>query len=230
MLQSLKKQSVRNALLIGTLCSLSYLGVYFARNILSAVTPQIIATTAYKEDYTGSGEFAVNNGWAEGTIKLTKTFLWNVGDGKLYDLQLLLVRDDEPVDSLSSYFGLRSIGFDGMKFVINGKPVFQRLVLDQGFYPDGIYTAPSDEALRRDIELSMAMGFNGARLHEKVFEPRFLYWADVKGYLCWGEMANWGLDHSDIGALNAFLKEWLEVVARDYSSPAIIGWCPFNET
>ena len=186
--------------------------------------------TAYKEDYTGSGEFAVNNGWAEGTIQLTKTFLWNVGDGKLYDLQLQLVKDGEVKDSFSSYFGLRSVGFDGMKFVINGKPVFQRLILDQGFYPDGIYTAPSDDALRRDIELSMDMGFNGARLHQKVFEPRFLYWADRKGYLCWGEMANWDLDHSNIAALNAFLKEWLEVVARDYSSPAIIGWCPFNET
>ena len=74
------------------------------------------------------------------------------------------------------------------------------------------------------------MGFNGARLHEKVFEPRFLYWADKLGYLCWGEMANWGLDHSNIAALNAFLKEWLQIIARDYSSPAIVGWCPFNET
>ena len=83
------------------------------------------------------------------------------------------MKDGEPVDSLSSYFGLRSVGFDGMKFLVNGKPVFQRLVLDQGFYPDGIYTAPTDADLRRDIELSMAMGFNGARLHEKVFEARY---------------------------------------------------------
>lgn len=134
--------------------------------------------TAYKDDFTGTAEAKVNGGWVQATVQLTKTFLWTVGDGKLYDLQLLLEKDGEPVDALSSYFGLRSVGFDGMKFVINGKPVFQRLVLDQGFYPDGIYTAPSDAALKRDIELSMAMGFNGARLHEKVFEPRFLYWAD----------------------------------------------------
>lgn len=188
------------------------------------------AAASFENEAAGSVEFAVNNGWAEGTIALTKTILWNVGDGKLYDLRLELAQGQEIKDSLESYFGLRSVGFDGMKFVVNGKPVFQRLVLDQGFYPDGIYTAPSDDALRRDIELSMAMGFNGARLHQKVFEPRFLYWADRMGYLCWGEMANWDLDHSNIAALNAFLKEWLEVVARDYSSPAIIGWCPFNET
>ncbi len=188
------------------------------------------ATTAYEDDDTGSAQAQVNAGWAEMTVQLTKTFLWSVGDGKLYDLQLRLVKDGEVLDSLSSYFGLRSVGFDGMKFLLNGKPVFQRLVLDQGFYPDGIYTAPSDEALRRDIELSMAMGFNGARLHEKVFEARYLYWADRLGYLCWGEMANWGLDHSSIAALNAFEREWLEAVARDYSAPCIIGWCPFNET
>lgn len=187
--------------------------------------------TAYKDDFTGNAEAKCNNGWVETTVQLTKTYLWNVGDGKLYDLQLQLVNENgEVVDSLSSYFGLRSVGFDGMKFVINGKPVFQRLVLDQGFYPDGIYTAPTEEALKHDIELSLAMGFNGARLHEKVFEPRFLYWADRMGYLCWGEMGNWGLDHTQIGALNAFTKEWLEIVARDFSSPAIIGWCPFNET
>ena len=76
---------------------------------------------------------------------------------------------------VESYFGMRSIAFAGGKLLLNGKPVFQRLVLDQGFYPDGIYTAPSDAALEGDIRLSMDMGFNGARLHEKIFEERFLY-------------------------------------------------------
>jgi len=187
-------------------------------------------STAYHGEPTGASQAMVSNGWAEITVALTETYLWTVGDGKLYDLQLVLDKKGEEVDKLSSYFGLRSVGFDGMKFTINGKPVFQRLVLDQGFYPDGIYTAPSDAALKRDIELSMAMGFNGARLHEKVFEQRFLYWADHLGYLCWGEMANWGLDHSNIAALNAFEREWIDEVRRDYSAPCIIGWCPFNET
>ncbi len=188
------------------------------------------AEAAFAGENMGCAEAKVNGGWAEMTVKLAQAHLWALGDGKLYDLKLTLCRDGAETDKLDSYFGLRSIGFDGVKFLLNGKPVFQRLVLDQGFYPDGIYTAPTDEALRHDIELSMAMGFNGARLHEKVFEQRFLYWADRLGYLCWGEMANWGLDHSDIAALNAFSKEWLQVVQRDYSAPCIIGWCPFNET
>lgn len=188
------------------------------------------AFTSYQGVDTGVAEGIVNGNYIQMTVALSQTHLWSVGKGRLYDLHLTLCIDDVVIDSIDSYFGLRSVGFDGMKFLLNGKPVFQRLVLDQGFYPDGIYTAPSDLALRQDIEMSMLMGFNGARLHEKVFEARYLYWADRLGYLCWGEMGNWGLDHSDIGSLAGFEQEWLEVVARDYSAPSIIGWCPFNET
>jgi hypothetical protein len=119
---------------------------------------------------------------------------------------------------------------DGEKFLINKKSVFQRLVLDQGFYPDGIYTAPTEEALIRDIRLSMEAGFNGARLHQKVFEPRFLYHCDRMGYLVWGEQGNWGLDVSAPDGVKNFLPEWLEVLKRDFNHPSIIGWCPFNET
>lgn len=96
-------------------------------------------------------------------------------------------------DKVKSYFGLRNIRLDGMRFLINEKSVFQRLILDQGFYPDGIYTAPTDDDLKRDIELSMAMGFNGARPHEKIFEERYLYHCDCAGYLVWGEYPDWGL-------------------------------------
>ena len=122
------------------------------------------------------------------------------------------------VDEVTSYFGLRTVRIDGLAITLNGKPVFQRLILDQGFYPDGIWTAPSDEALRRDIELSQAMGFNGARLHQKVFEPRFLYWADRLGYLVWGEFPSWGLDLARGEALDRFLREWVEVLDRDYAT------------
>ena len=163
-------------------------------------------------------------------LSVSELYLWNVGEPNLYDLNLRLVKEGRELDALTSYFGLRDVAFDGMKFTINGRPVFMRLILDQGFYPDGIYTAPSDEALKNDIYLSLNMGFNGARLHEKVFEARFLYHADHIGYLCWGEMGNWGLDHSKIAALPPFLKEWLQSVERDISAPSIIGWCPFNET
>ena len=162
-------------------------------------------------------------------LPLTEEHLWNVGEPNLYDLKLTLERDGATLDALDSYFGLRTVGFDGKRFTINDRPVFMRLVLDQGFYPDGIYTAPSDDALRGDIELSMAMGFNGARLHQKVFEQRFLYWADRLGYLCWGEMASWGIDPARPHTMSIFLREWLEVVERDFSAPCIVGWCPYNE-
>ncbi len=164
-------------------------------------------------------------GFVSGEIKLSETHLWEVGCGRLYDLKITFGGDE-----ISSYFGLRDIRIDGYKVLINGKSVFQRLVLDQGFYADGIYTAPSDEALEKDIRLSLAVGFNGARLHQKVFEPRFLYHCDRLGYIVWGEFGNWGLDYSRDGALEAMLPQWCESVARDFNHPAIVGWCPFNET
>lgn len=158
-------------------------------------------------------------------IKLKETHLWEVGAGRLYDVTITFGEDE-----IKTYFGLRNIWFDGLKFMLNGKSVFQRLVLDQGFYPDGIYTAPSDEALHNDIKLSLAFGFNGARLHQKVFEERFLYHCDKEGYLVWGEYANWGLDHTRPDSIYSFLPEWLNELERDFNHPSIIGWCPFNET
>jgi beta-galactosidase/beta-glucuronidase len=143
-------------------------------------------------------------------IALEEIHLWEPGIGRLYDLELTFGED-----RVHSYFGLRSLRLEGDKFLINGKSVFQRLVLDQGFYPDGIYTAPTDGALERDIDMSMELGFNGARLHEKVFEERFLYHCDRKGYLVWGEYPNWGLDHSDPKAIYSILPEWLEELERD---------------
>ena len=160
-----------------------------------------------------------------GEMSLAETHLWEVGKGRLYDLQLKFGDD-----IVYSYFGLRNLRIDGYKFLINGKSVFQRLVLDQGFYPDGIYTAPTDEALENDIKLSMAVGFNGARLHEKVFDPRFHYYADKLGYITWGEYPNWGIDYSDARVTDRYVNAWIEAVERDFNHPSIIGWCPFNET
>jgi beta-galactosidase/beta-glucuronidase len=165
--------------------------------------------------------------------------LWSPEDPFLYDLEIELVgADGGRIDCVSSYCGLRGITIDGPAVRLNGRPVFQRLVLDQGYYPDGIMTAPDDEALVRDIELAQAAaaGFNGARLHQKVFEERFLYHADRKGYLVWGEFGDWGCmgrgpargEHQKPGP--DYVTQWLEVLARDYSHPAIVGWCPLNET
>jgi hypothetical protein len=162
-------------------------------------------------------------------LNLSEKKLWEPGSPFLYDLKLTLTRGDQTVDELRSYFGLRKISIDGRRILINGKPIFQRLILDQGFYPDGVWTAPSDAALRHDIEMSMAAGYNGARLHQKVFEPRFLYWADKLGYLVWGEFPNWGYNLKPDGYA-PYVTEWTEVLLRDRNHPAIIGWCPFNET
>ena len=173
----------------------------------------------------GSCETVSGGGDVFLSLPLAEKHLWEVGNGRLYDLVLTYGED-----KVNSYFGLRSLQMDGYKFRLNGKSVFQRLVLDQGFYPDGIYTAPSDAELRADIERSQAMGFNGARLHEKVFEERFLYHADCLGYMVWGEYPNWGLDHTYADSIYGILPEWLEEVERDFNHPAIVGWCPFNET
>lgn len=155
--------------------------------------------------------------------------LWSIDDPFLYDLELQLLDDaGKVIDSARSYAGLRSVCVDGKRVLINGKSVFQRLVLDQGFYPDGILTAPSDQALVDDIRLSQEAGFNGARLHQKVFEERFLYHADRMGYLCWGEFGDWGIDKGN--PLSHNVAQWLEALHRDYSHPCIIGWCGLNET
>lgn len=190
----------------------------------------VSASAFYEGKQVGHARVLVSGPSLKLSIPLSEIHLWEVGNGRLYDLKLSLYQQGQVDDSVSSYFGLRTVRLDGMAFRINERSVFQRLVLDQGFYPDGIYTAPSDEDLRKDIEISMGLGFNGARLHEKMFEPRFLYWADRLGYLVWGEHANWGLDITIPTGLSQFLPEWLEGVERDFNHPAIIGWCPFNET
>lgn len=173
------------------------------------------------------GSAAVKNCGANAdvTVELSEIHLWEVGNGRLYDLHLTYGKDE-----VKSYFGLRSVAIEGYNFLLNGKRVFQRTVLDQGYYPDGIYTAPTEEAIVNDIQISLDAGFNGARLHQKIFEPRFLYHCDKMGYIVWGEHASWGLNHTDIAALPTFLREWEEALERDFNHPAIIGWIPFNET
>jgi len=162
--------------------------------------------------------------------------LWDTTDPHLYDVRLELIdADGNVVDAADSYAGLRSVSINGQAILINGKHVFQRLVLDQGYWPESLMTAPSEEALVADIELSVAAGFNGARLHQKVFEERYLYHADRLGYLVWGEFGDWGSGVGDTGDNNqqpaaSFVTQWLEAVERDYSHPSIIGWCPLNET
>lgn len=162
-------------------------------------------------------------------IKLPEVVPWQPGRPFLYDLKLSLTTSQSR-DELTSYFGIRKIHIKGRKIYLNDQPLYLRMVLDQGYYPDGIYTAPSEQALKQDIAISLAAGFNGARLHQKVFEPRFLYWADKMGYLVWGEAGNWQCDFNNPKAVTNYIDEWTQVLARDYNHPSIIGWCPLNET
>lgn len=163
-------------------------------------------------------------------LPLSEKRLWSPKAPFLYDIELTLMRGNDLVDAVKGYFGLRRVNMEGAAILINGEPIFQRLILDQGFYPQGVWTAPSDADLKKDIEMSMAAGFNGARLHQKVFEPRLLYWADKLGYMVWGEFPSWGPDVKQAATLLPFVAEWNEVVRRDRNHPAIVGWCPLNET
>ncbi len=172
------------------------------------------------------------------TIELDNVRPWSPEDPFLYDVKCELTdADGKIIDTVMSYAGMRKIHIEGNQIFLNNKKIFLRLVLDQGFYEDGIWTAPTDEALKKDIELSMAAGFNGARLHQKVFEERFHYWADKLGYLTWGESASWSamcfLSSQDPAmfwqsAWN-FQSEWREIMERDVNHPSIIAWTPSNE-
>ncbi|WP_411345768.1 glycoside hydrolase family 2 protein [Paenibacillus sp. WLX1005] len=153
---------------------------------------------------------------------------WSADRPNLYDLRVELLRDGEVVDTVDSYFGMRKVSIDNSRFYLNNRAEFLRLVLDQGYFPDGILTPPSDAAILRDIELTQQMGFNGVRKHQKTEDPRFLYWCDVKGLMVWGEAAN-AYDYSE-QYVNRFTREWQEIIQRDYNHPSVIVWVPLNES
>ncbi|CAM3883708.1 sugar-binding domain-containing protein [Cohnella lubricantis] len=154
--------------------------------------------------------------------------LWSPEHPNLYDIRFRLLRDGEVLDEVSSYFGMRKISIENGKFCLNNRPYFQRLALDQGYFPEGVLTAPSDEALKRDVELAKEMGFNGVRKHQKTEDPRFLYWCDRIGLLLWSEAAN-AYDYSE-EYVRRYTKEWQEIIERDYNHPCIVAWVPLNES
>lgn len=167
-------------------------------------------------------------GFADGSayfeIPLKEIRRWGVNAGNLYDIRMEFEKD-----CVYSYFGLRTAGYSGYGFLLNNETVFQRFVMLQGYYKDGVYTAPGTEYMQRDIDLIKELGFNGARLHEKTFDPRFLYLCDLAGLMVWGEYAGWGVDYSDLSGFGQFISEWNEVIDRDFNHPSVITWCPLNE-
>jgi beta-galactosidase/beta-glucuronidase len=154
--------------------------------------------------------------------------LWSPERPTLLQAEIRLLRDGKVIDKIRSYTALRSVNVLRDRFMLNGRPYMLRMVLDQGYWPDTLLAAPDDEALRRDVELAKAMGFNGVRKHQKIECPRYLYWADRLGLLVWGEMPS-AYRFTRV-AINRTLKEWTEALQRDYSHPCLIGWIPFNES
>lgn len=154
--------------------------------------------------------------------------LWSPHSPKLYEVEFVLTDGDTVVDRVHSYFGMRKISIHKGQVLLNNSPIYQRLILDQGYWSDSHLTPPSVEALEKDIELIMAMGYNGVRKHQKIEDARFLYWCDVKGLLVWSEVpATYDFDDE---AVDRFTREWLEIVRQHYNHPSIVTWVPFNES
>jgi len=161
------------------------------------------------------------------TVTVPDVRTWSPEDPALYDLELrLCTGDGQPVDRVGTYAGFRRIETRDGSYRLNGKPFFFASALDQGYYPTGLYTAPSDADLCRDVEWARRYGLNGVRKHQIVADPRYYYWCDHLGLTVWGEMADWGADVSDT---DRFLREWRRCVVRDVNHPCIISWVPLNE-
>ena len=155
--------------------------------------------------------------------------MWSPWRPTLIDASIeLLDANDNVLDRVESYTAMRSVGVEGTRFVLNGRMIDLKLVLDQGYWRESGLTAPSDDALRRDVELVKELGFNGVRKHQKIEDPRFLYWADRLGLLVWEEMPSpYRFSQQSVERLT---KEWLAAMTRDVSHPCIICWVPFNES
>ena len=180
--------------------------------------------------------FSVRNGELARTIALPADFgahhvsnlLWSPANPRLIDAELTLLDGETAVDEVGSYAGLRSVEVRDGRFLLNGRPLYLRLALEQGYWPESHLAAPSDEALRREVELAKALGFNGVRVHQKVEDPRFLYWCDRLGLLTWGEMPS-AYAFTDT-AITRFTQEWTEAIQRDISHPCVVAWVPTNES
>ena len=154
--------------------------------------------------------------------------VWTPEQPNLFDVIFHVLERGCEVDTVQSYFGMRKVSIQNGQFLLNNRPYYQKLVLDQGYWPESLLTAPSDEAFIRDIELTKAMGFNGVRKHQKVEDPRYLYHADRMGLLVWGEIGAAYL-YSEQYA-DRIYREWLDVLQRDYNHPCIVVWTPLNES
>ncbi|WP_330352202.1 LamG-like jellyroll fold domain-containing protein [Streptomyces chartreusis] len=163
-------------------------------------------------------------------LPVAKQHLWSPDDPYLYDLDVKLT-DGRSTDKVGSYFGMRKIGIAKVggfqKLVLNGKPVFSLATLDQGFWPDGLYTAPSDEALAFDLKAHKELGFNAVRKHIKVEPARWFYHADKLGLLVWQDFVSGNITNET--GQRAFVDQGREMMREHHNAPSVIGWIVFNE-
>lgn len=164
--------------------------------------------------------------WLE--VPVRRPLLWSPEEPDLYQVAVEMEEAGAVVDRVESAFGMRQVSTAGGRFCLNGRPYRLKLALDQGYWPDGLYTAPSDRHLRRDVELARALGFNGVRKHQKIEDPRFYYWADRLGLLVWAEMPSAFAATPE--AMAAVADEWQRAVLRDRNHPSIVAWVPMNES
>lgn len=153
---------------------------------------------------------------------------WTPAEPSLYDISFRTRFNGEVWDEAGSYFGMRDIRIEGPNILLNGAPLYQRLILDQGYWDESHLTPPDEEALIQDIDKIHELGYNGLRKHQKTEDERFLYWCDVKGMLVWSE-APAAYIYSD-RAVELFTNEWLDIVKQNYNHPSIITWTPINES
>lgn len=181
------------------------------------------------EEVVARGEGAAADGkYVEAGAYLRNPRWWSVQQPQLYDVVLELKQDGRTLDTVQSYFAFRTVSIENGRFCLNHRPLYLKFLLDQGYWPESLLTPPSDDAIQYDIRMTKEMGFNGVRKHQKVEDPRFLYWADKMGFLVSGEMANAYL--FDEQYAQRFQKEWMEAVERDMNHPSVVIWAPLNES
>ena len=188
----------------------------------------ISATVSFAGQKLASGTSLADGPRASVAVQIAQPKLWSPDAPNLYDVHIELNGASESADSIDSYFGFRSIATQDGRILLNGEPIFLRTVLDQGYWPESNLTPPSDEAIQEDIRRTKQLGFNGVRKHQKVEDPRYLYWADRLGLMVSAEMANAYLFNDD--SVARMTREWIEVVQRDYNHPSIVIWVPLNES
>ncbi len=195
----------------------------------------VVATARFEGTEAGCAMVKVEDGRADILLHVASQAVsewdvrtWSPESPNLYDLEVKLLHGTEAVDTVLSYFGMREIHIQNSRVCLNGAVLYQRLILDQGYWKDSHLTPPSEAALVEDIEKILALGYNGVRKHQKTEDERFLYWCDVKGLLVWSEFPATYVFNDE--AVENITREWTEIVRQNYNHPAIITWTPFNES